>query len=48
MAGTGLPIAWCPISRETFDIVMYSFLGVMKIAVIFLGLAPWLALLAMG
>ena len=36
---------WFPISREAFDIVIYSFLGLFKILFILFNLAPWLALL---
>ncbi|WP_419903969.1 DUF6868 family protein [Kiloniella sp.] len=34
-----------PISRETFDIAIYSFLGLFKIFVIIFNLVPYLALL---
>jgi len=39
---------WIPISRETFNLAFYSFLGVFKIFVIVFCLVPWLALLIMG
>jgi hypothetical protein len=34
-----------PISRETFDIVFYSFIGVFKVFVMVFNVAPWIALL---
>jgi hypothetical protein len=39
---------WFPISRETFTVVFYSFLGVFKILFILLCLVPYLALLILG
>ncbi len=36
---------WIPISRETFTIVMYSFMGAFKIVIIVFCLVPWLSLL---
>ena len=36
---------WFPIPRETFDVVMYSFLGLFKIVFLFFNLVPYLALL---
>lgn len=35
---------WFPISRETFIIVIYSFLGLYKIIVISFNLVPYIAL----
>ena len=37
-----------PISRETWDIVFYSFLAVFKIFVIIFNLVPFIALLIIG
>lgn len=34
-----------PISRETFDVAIYSFLGLFKVLVIIFNLVPYLALL---
>lgn len=39
---------WFKISRETFDIAMYSFLGLYKIAFLVFNLVPYLALLIIG
>ena len=39
---------WFPISRETFDIVIYSFLGVFKIVFLFFNVVPYIALLIVG
>jgi len=36
------------ISREKFDVVIYSFLGVFKVFFIFFNLTPYLALLIIG
>lgn len=35
---------WIPISRETFDIIFYSFIGFFKVVVLVFNLVPWLAL----
>lgn len=35
---------WIPISRETFDVVFYSFVGFFKVIVLVFNLVPWLAL----
>jgi len=35
---------WIPISRETFDIIFYSFIGFFKAIVLVFNLVPWLAL----
>ena len=35
---------WFPMSRETFNVVMYSFMGIYKIAIIAFNLVPYLAL----
>jgi len=39
---------WFAISRETFDLVFYSFLGVFKIFFVVFNLVPWLAFLIIG
>jgi hypothetical protein len=39
---------WFPIPRETFNIVMYCFLGFFKIIFLVFNLVPWLALLIVG
>lgn len=36
---------WFAISRETFELAFYSFLGVFKVFFIVFCLVPWLALL---
>lgn len=36
-----------PMPRETFNVVIYSFLGLYKIALIMFNLAPYVALLIM-
>ena len=35
---------WFPISRDTFNAMLYGFLGVMKVGVILLNLVPYIAL----
>jgi len=39
---------WFPIPRETFDAVIYCWLGVLKIVVIVFNLVPWVALVIIG
>ena len=39
---------WFPISREAFNVAIYSFLGVYKMLFIALNLVPYLALLIVG
>ena len=39
---------WLSISRENFDLVFYSFMGVFKVFIIIFNLVPWLALLIIG
>jgi hypothetical protein len=39
---------WFSFSRETFDLVFYSFLGIYKVFFIFFNLVPWLVLHYMG
>ena len=36
---------WFPIPRETFNVVMYSFIGVFKIVFIVFNVVPYIALL---
>jgi hypothetical protein len=37
-----------PISRQTFDIVFYSFIGFFKVVVLVFNVVPWIALLVIG
>ncbi len=39
---------WFPMSRDTFNVVLYSFVGLYKIAWFVFNLVPWLALKIMG
>ena len=39
---------WFPMSREAFNVVVYSFIGVFKILVLVFNLVPYIALLIMG
>ncbi len=39
---------WYPMQRETFNAVMYMFVGLFKIVVIVFNLVPYLALTIMG
>lgn len=39
---------WYPISREAFDVAMYSFMGLYKILVTVFNLVPYLALVILG
>ncbi|PLX85573.1 MAG: hypothetical protein C0617_03495 [Desulfuromonas sp.] len=39
---------WFPIPRETFDVLIYSFLGLFKIVFLVFNLVPYLALLIVG
>jgi len=39
---------WFPIPRETYDVVIYGFLGAFKIVFIVFNLVPYLALLIVG
>jgi len=41
-------IKWAPISRETFNVAVYAFLGLFKILVLFFNVVPLLALLIIG
>jgi len=35
---------WIPISRETFDVIFYSFIGFFKVVVLVFNVVPWIAL----
>lgn len=37
-----------PISRETFNIAFYSFIGLFKVFVLVFNVVPWIALLILG
>ena len=39
---------WFPIPRETFNVVMYSFIGLFKIVFIVFNVVPYPALLIIG
>ena len=39
---------WIPVSRETFDVVFYSFLGFFKVVVLVFNVVPWIALVIIG
>lgn len=39
---------WFPIPRETFNVVMYSFLGLFKIVFLLFNVVPYVALLIVG
>ena len=39
---------WFPIPRETFNVVIYSFLGFLKIFIVVFNLVPYIALLIVG
>ena len=39
---------WFPIPRETFDVLIYAFLGLFKIVFLAFNLVPFLALLISG
>ena len=39
---------WFPISRETFNVVIYSFLGVFKIIFLVFNAVPYVALVIIG
>lgn len=39
---------WCPVSRETYDVIMYCFLGAFKIIVLVFNLVPYVALVLAG
>ncbi|MBM4277317.1 MAG: hypothetical protein FJ130_05445 [Deltaproteobacteria bacterium] len=35
---------WFPMPRETFDVVIYGFIGIMKVFVLMFNLIPYIAL----
>ena len=39
---------WFPIPRETYDVVIYGFLGLFKMVFIVFNLVPYVALLIVG
>ena len=39
---------WFPMPRETFNVVLYSFIGFYKILVLVLNVVPWAALAIIG
>lgn len=39
---------WFPISRETFNVTLYCFIGAMKLVVLMLNLVPYIALALIG
>ena len=39
---------WFPIPRETFDVVIYSYIGLFKILFLVFNLVPYVALLIIG
>ena len=39
---------WFPMSRETYNVVMYSFLGLFKIVFLVFNVVPYVALLIVG
>ncbi len=39
---------WFPIPRETFNVVIYSFLGLFKIVFLVFNIVPYVALLIVG
>lgn len=39
---------WFPLPRETFDVVMYVFVGAFKLLFLVFNLVPYLALLMIG
>jgi len=39
---------WFPMPRETFNVVIYSFIGLFKIVFLVFNVAPWVALLIIG
>ena len=43
-----LPSKWFPMSRETYNVVIYSFVGLFKIFFLFFNAVPYLALLIIG
>jgi len=39
---------WFPIPRETFNVVIYAFIGLFKIIFLFFNVVPYVALLIVG
>lgn len=39
---------WFPMRREAFDVVIYGFIGLMKIFVLLFNLVPYIALVIIG
>jgi len=39
---------WFPMPRETFNVVIYSFLGLFKIVILVFNVVPYVALLIVG
>jgi len=39
---------WFPMPRETFNVVLYSFIGAYKIVVYVFNIVPWVALAIIG
>ena len=39
---------WFPVPRETFDVLMYSFLGLFKLMFVVFNVVPYIALLIVG
>lgn len=39
---------WIPISRETFSLLFYGFLGIFKIFILVFNVVPYVALLIIG
>ena len=39
---------WFPMPRETFNVVLYSFIGIYKIMVFVFNIIPWIALMIVG
>ena len=44
----GIHSKWFPMSREAFNVAIYSFLGLFKIFVLVFNLVPYVVLLIMG
>jgi len=44
----GIHSKWFPISREAFNVAIYSFLGLFKILVLVFNFVPWIACVIAG
>ena len=44
----GMHSKWFPISREVFNIAIYSFLGLFKILILVFNIVPWIAFAIVG